>query len=140
MSAEDRPAPFPTYLVDAIARAVGASMESAAHDMAAAAKAWRDIPGLVDHLARIEVKDRPGALPALEFEGDGRLLAAMGPDARTILLADSRHYGTAQAAPVDVDRHERRFQGRTYTVALLHRDEAAKIPREEPHGPGNSES
>jgi hypothetical protein len=121
-------AEFPTVLVDAIARAVGASMESAAHDMAAAVKAWRDLPGLVDHIARIDVRDRPGALPALEFEGDGRLLAAMGPDARTILLADSRHYGTAPVATVNVDRHERTFTGRTYTVALLHRDEAAKIP------------
>ena len=135
MSDEQPETGFPTYLVDSIAKAVGLSMESAAHDIAAAVKAWRDIPGLVDHIARIQVADRPGALAHLEFEGDGRLLAAMGPDARTILLADSRHYGTAEPGQVNVDRHERKYAGRTYSVALLHRDEAAKIPADPKQAP-----
>jgi hypothetical protein len=130
---------FPTFLVDSIAKILAAQRSTEDEDILAALKAWGDMRGLRDRAARITVaggtgpEGAPGALLGTTFEA-GKVNLHFD---RTILLADTAHYGTRTGEQPDVHRHERVFKGRTYTVALLHRDEAAKIAAitEEAHGP-----
>lgn len=123
---------FPTIMLDGIGKAMIAAYEAMDEDMLAAFKAWGDLKGLKDRCARIEVRDpnkpheqQPGDM----FTVHGARLE-LGD---TIIIADTAHYGKAPAGPVDHTRHERKFAGKTYSIALLHRDEAAKIPTPE-HG------
>jgi hypothetical protein len=122
---------FPTLVLDGIADAMMTAYNAMDEDMLAAFKAWGDLKGLKERCARIEVRDStaPNAPNTSDmFTVHGARLELGG----TILIADTAHYGTAPPGPVNVERHERKFAGKTYSVALLHRDEAAKIPREDP--------
>lgn len=131
---------FPTLMLDGIGKAMLTMYEAMDEDMRAAFKAWGDLKGLKDRCARIEVRDSNapnGSNISDMFTVHGARLEFGG----TILIADTAQYGTASPGPVDVTRHERKYAGKTYSVALLHRDEAAKIPREEPaRDQGNPET
>jgi len=129
------PAPtFPTLVLDGIGKAMLAMYDAMDEDMLAAFKAWGDLKGLKERCARIEVRDSsaPNESNTSDmFTVHGARLELGG----TILIADTAHYGTAPPGQINVERHERKFAGKTYSVALLHRDEAAKIPATESEAP-----
>lgn len=127
---------FPTFVVDAIAKALTTTAAAEDDDLRAAFKAWGDLRGLAARAARIRVTDP--TRPRFDIDVDGDRITLGGE--RMILIADTARYGTAEGGPVDVYRHERVFAGKTYNIALLHRDEAAKIPRETPHDQGHPET
>lgn len=131
---------FPTLMLDGIGKAMLTMYEAMDEDMRAAFKAWGDLKGLKNRCARIEVRDPNapnGSNMSDMFTVNGARLVFGG----TILIADTAHYGTAPPGPVNPERYERKYAGKTYSVALLHRDEAAKIPREEPaRDQGDSET
>lgn len=104
-------------------------------DIRAALAAWSDIPGI----------DDPANLIRISYDGDGikvgtgsngSLFERSKPTVhlevpKLIVIADKRHAANDRG-PVSVDwrRHERTYTGERYIVALLHCDEAAKIPRQ----------
>lgn len=104
-------------------------------DIRAALAAWSDIDGIDDpaNLIRIKhaddnVKVSAGSSGSL-FERSKSTVHLEVP--KLIVIADKRHAANDRGlVSVDWRRHERTYTGERYVVALLHRDEAAKIPRE----------
>lgn len=102
-------------------------------DIRAALAAWSDIPGI----------DDPANLIRISYDGDGIKVSAGSSGSlferskstvhlevpKLIVIADIRHAANDRGlVSVDWRRHERTYTGERYVVALLHRDEAAKIP------------
>lgn len=125
--------------VDAIAEHMQKIMTDLAlaesRDIRAALAAWSDIDGIGD----------PANLIRISYDGDGIKVGTGSSGSlferskstvhlevpKLIVIADKRHAGRAYAdahPPVNWRRHERTYTGERYVVALLHRDEAAKIP------------
>lgn len=106
-------------------------------DIRAALAAWSDIPGIDDPANILRIKyTTAGAEVRLDNEG-GVFARNTVPKVHLevptlIVLADIRHAANYRDYPVSVDwrRHERVHKGERFTVALMHRDEAAKIPAE----------
>lgn len=106
-------------------------------DILAALAAWSDIDGINDPANILRIKYHNDG-PQVRLDRDESVFArASAPKVvlevpTLIVLADIRHAagGRGQLEPVDWRRHERTYTGERYTVALMHRDEAAKIPRE----------
>lgn len=126
-----------TSYPDAIAEYIEKMMTDVAvaesKDIRAALEAWPDIEA--EHLMRIKYHADG---PQVRVDRDYSVFTRPSPPKmvvevpRLIVVADLRHTGTANPdghlLPVDWRRHERTYVGERYTVALLHRDEAAKIP------------
>lgn len=123
--------------VDAIAEHMEKIMTDLAlaesRDIRAALAAWSDIPGI----------DDPANLIRISYDGDGIKVGTGSSGSlferskstvhlevsKLIVIADKRHAANDRGPmPVDWRRHERTYTGERYVVALLHRDEAAKIP------------
>lgn len=106
-------------------------------DILAALAAWSDIDGIDDPANILRIKYENDG-PQVRVDRDDSVFArATAPKVflevpTLIVLADIRHAANYRDYPVSVDwrRHERTYTGVKYTVALMHRDEAAKIPRE----------
>lgn len=110
-------------------------------DILAALAAWSDIEGIDDpaNIIRIKYEDDH---PQVRVDRDNSVFTAASPPKvflevpTLIVLADKRHAGLAYYGndyngyqyPINWRRHERTYTGVKYTVALMHRDEAAKIP------------
>lgn len=123
--------------VDAIAEHMEKIMTDLAlaesRDIRAALAAWSDIDGIGD----------PANLIRISYDGDGIKVSAGSSGSlferskstvhlevpKLIVIADIRHAANDRGlVSVDWRRHERTYTGERYVVALLHRDEAAKIP------------
>jgi hypothetical protein len=132
----------PTSYPDAIAEYMDKMMTDLARaesvDILAALAAWSDIDGIDDPANILRIKYENDG-PQVRVDRDDSVFArATAPKVHLevptlIVLADKRHAGTANTGhlvSVDWRRHERAYVGERFTVALMHRDEAAKIPRE----------
>lgn len=104
-------------------------------DILAALASWSDIEGIDNPANLLRIKYAEDG-PKVRVDRDESLFSrAAAPKVslevpRLIVLADIRHAAGDRLEPVDWRQHERTYVGERYTVALLHRDEAAKIPRE----------
>lgn len=104
-------------------------------DILAALAAWSDIDGIDDPANIIRVKYNNDG-PQVRVDRDDNVFTGGAPPKvflevpTLIVLADKRHAAGSPdyLVPVDWRRHERTYTGVKYTVALMHRDEAAKIP------------
>lgn len=103
-------------------------------DILAALAAWSDIEGIDDPANIIRIKYAQDG-PQVRVDREENMFTRAAPKVslevpKLIVLADKRHAAGSpdDLMPVDWRRHERAYTGERYTVALLHRDEAAKIP------------
>jgi hypothetical protein len=136
-------APYPDAIAEYMERMMTDLARAESVDIRAALAAWSDIDGIAD----------PANILRIKYENDGPQVrvdrdASMFTRAKEtppkvvlevptlIVIADKRHAGLAYDVPhyngyripVDWRRHERTYTGERFTVALLHRDETAKIP------------
>lgn len=130
-----------TSYTDAIAEYMHKMMTDHARaesvDILAALAAWSDIEGIDDPANIIRIKYENDGLQVRVDRDESVFTRGAPPNVvlevpTLIVLADKRHAGGYRDYLVSVDwrRHERTYTGERFTVALLHRDEAAKIPHE----------
>lgn len=107
-------------------------------DILAALASWSDIDGIDDPANILRIKYENDG-PQVRVDRDDNVFTAAATPPKVhlevptlIVLADIRHAagGRGHLEPVNWRRHERAYKGERFTVALMHRDEAAKIPRE----------
>lgn len=105
-------------------------------DILAALASWSDIEGIADPANILRIKYENDG-PQVRVDRDDNVFTAAASPPKVhlevptlIVLADIRHAAGDRLEPVNWRRHERAYKGERFTVALLHRDEAAKIPRE----------
>jgi hypothetical protein len=131
----------PTSYPDAIAEYMEKMMTDLARaesvDILAALAAWSDIDGIDDPANILRIKYENDGPQVRVDRDDSVFTRATAPKVHLevptlIVLADIRHATGYRNYPVAVDwrRHERAYVGERFTVALMHRDETAKIPRE----------
>lgn len=140
-SVADLPPNYPDAIAEYMEKMMTDLARAESVDILAAVAAWSDIDGIDDPANIIRVK-YPHDGPQVRVDRDDSVFArAAAPKVNLevptlIVLADKRHAGTAYDGdnyngylrPVNWRRHERAYVGERFTVALLHRDEAANIP------------
>lgn len=135
-SVADVVSPFPDDVSAYVEKIMVDLARAEENDIKAALAAWSDVDGLGDpvNLLRIKYTNEP---VGIRVDNDMSMFARQTtPKLKLevptlIVFADKRHTGTAwpgHHVPVDWRRHERTHTGERFTIALLHRDEAAKIP------------
>lgn len=137
----DAPRPFPDEVSTYIHEMMTDFARAEEVDIAAALAAWSDIEGIDDPVNIIRIKYENDGPQVRVDQGDNAFTRKASPKVvlevpTLIVLADKRHAGLAYYGddyngyryPVNWRRHERTYTGERFTVALMHRDEAAKIP------------
>lgn len=128
-------ASYPDAIAEYMERMMTDLARAESVDILAALADWSDIEGIDDPANIIRIK-YTGADPQVRVDREENMFTRAAPPKvslevpKLIVLADKRHAAGSPGSlvPVDWRRHERAYTGERYTVALLHRDEAAKIP------------
>lgn len=135
-SVADLPHNYPDVIAEYMHNMMTDLARAESVDILAALAAWSDIDGIDDPANILRIKYENDG-PQVRVDRDNNAFTRnVAPKVHLevptlIVLADIRHAANDRE-PVSVNwrRHERTYTGVKYTVALMHRDEAAKIPRQ----------